>query len=227
MFLLWSSAPLTVYENNNNVNQQRKHPKVNVRPASIISAWAPDISSIQMVYFLSLFICVLYITLHSWLSRVHALPCYDCNLKNNAWVKHRKHKRCSWTITGTPGFYRGFWEPGVQTDLALDQTCDPPSVSSLAEVETSCFTRTPAKLLNITDAAPMLLRGNQFSINVGGEWAHKLIFILTNRTWTKIKTWSLRQISVSQRWCLPFSGSSKHASVRSSAYFSHHFSLDY
>lgn len=32
-----------------------------------------------------------------------AFPCHGCNLKNNnAGEKHRKHKCCSWTITGTP-----------------------------------------------------------------------------------------------------------------------------
>lgn len=32
-----------------------------------------------------------------------AFPCHGCNLKNNnVGEKHRKHKCCSWTITGTP-----------------------------------------------------------------------------------------------------------------------------
>lgn len=59
--------------------------------------------------------------------------------------RQHKHSPRSWTITGTSGFYRGFWEPDVQTGSALVQTCDPRSVLSLAEAKSSCFTRTPAR----------------------------------------------------------------------------------
>ncbi|CAJ1081403.1 Hypothetical predicted protein [Xyrichtys novacula] len=49
-----------------------------------------------------------------------------------------------------------FWEPDVQTEPAQLQTCDPLCVLSLAEAESSCFTRTPARPDKTSEAARTL-----------------------------------------------------------------------
>lgn len=65
---------------------------------------------IQTVYSLSLFICVFYITLHSWLSPLQTLRAtsviwkQQCSSEKSLDLQH-KHNLCSWTITGTAGFY--------------------------------------------------------------------------------------------------------------------------
>lgn len=72
-----------------------------------------------------------------------AFPCHGCNLKNNnAGEKHRKtrallldYNRNLWLSSRLLGTWCSNAEP----------ICDPPSVSSLGEGETSSFTWTPCE----------------------------------------------------------------------------------